>query len=110
MLSNMTTIRTLDRSLARGLGTIVGAIVLSGILAFNINPVVAILIMSISALMTEAFVASNYAFAVIFITIQVIMLNGLASQNLSYRNCLHTYYRCTCRYYYCSSGHSFPSS
>ena len=83
MLSNMTTIRTLDRSLARGLGTIVGAIVLSGILAFNINPVVAILIMSISALMTEAFVASNYAFAVIFITIQVIMLNGLASQNLS---------------------------
>lgn len=39
--------------------------------------------MSISALMTEAFVASNYAFAVIFITIQVIMLNGLASQNLS---------------------------
>ena len=37
MLSNMTTIRTLDRSLARGLGTIVGAIVLSGILAFNIN-------------------------------------------------------------------------
>ncbi|WP_225367575.1 FUSC family protein, partial [Lentilactobacillus parakefiri] len=40
MLSNMTTIRTLDRSLARGLGTIVGAIVLSGILAFNINPVV----------------------------------------------------------------------
>ena len=83
MLSNMTTIRTLDRSLARGLGTIVGAIVLSGILAFNINPVVAILIMSISALMTEAFVASNYAFAVIFITIQVIILNGLASQNLS---------------------------
>ena len=70
MLSNMTTIRTLDRSLARGLGTIVGAIVLSGILAFNINPVVAILIMSISALMTEAFVASNYAFAVIFITIK----------------------------------------
>ena len=103
----MTTIRTLDRSL-EGLGTIVGAIVLSGILAFNINPVVAILIMSISALMTEAFVASNYAFAVIFITIQVIMLNGLASQNLSIE-IAYTYYRCTCRYY-CSSGHSFPSS
>ena len=34
-------------------------------------------------MMTEAFVASNYAFAVIFITTQVIMLNGLASQNLN---------------------------
>ena len=33
--------------------------------------------------MTEAFVAANYAFAVIFITTQVIMLNGLASHNLS---------------------------
>ena len=33
--------------------------------------------------MTEAFVGANYAFAVIFITTQVILLNGLASGNLS---------------------------
>ena len=30
-------------------------------------------------MMTEGFVAANYAFAVIFITTQVILLNGLAS-------------------------------
>lgn len=83
LLGNMTTIRTLDRSLARGLGTVIGTIVLSAILALNINPVIAIFIMGISAMMTEAFVASNYAFAVIFITTQVIMLNGLASHNLN---------------------------
>ena len=34
-------------------------------------------------MMTEGFVAANYAFAVIFITTQVILLNGLASGNLS---------------------------
>ena len=82
MLGNVTTIRTLDRSLARGIGTIIGTIVLSGILAFHIDPIFAIIIMGFSAMMTEAFV-SNYAFAVIFITTQVIMLNGLASQNLN---------------------------
>ncbi|MBW4836169.1 MAG: FUSC family protein [Staphylococcaceae bacterium] len=83
LLSNMTTIRSLDRALARGIGTIIGALILSGILALNINPLIAILIMGVSAVMTEAFVAANYAFAVIFITTQVIMLNGLASHNLS---------------------------
>lgn len=56
---------------------------MSGILAFHIDPIFAIIIMGFSAMMTEAFVASNYAFAVIFITTQVIMLNGLASQNLN---------------------------
>ena len=39
--------------------------------------------MGLSAMMTEGFVAANYAFAVIFITTQVILLNGLASGNLS---------------------------
>ena len=66
MLGNVTTIRTLDRSIARGIGTIIGTIVLSGILAFHIDPIFAIIIMGFSAMMTEAFVASNYAFAVIF--------------------------------------------
>ena len=39
--------------------------------------------MGIAPMVTETFVGSNYAFAVIFITIQVILLNGLASDNLS---------------------------
>ncbi|WP_186301721.1 FUSC family protein, partial [Staphylococcus hominis] len=44
MLGNVTTIRTLDRSIARGIGTIIGTIVLSGILAFHIDPIFAIII------------------------------------------------------------------
>ena len=54
MLGNVTTIRTLDRSIARGIGTIIGTIVLSGILAFHIDPIFAIIIMGFSAMMTEA--------------------------------------------------------
>lgn len=79
----MTTRRMLDRSVARGLGTILGTLVLSAILYFNPHLIIAVIIMGIAAMVTETFVGSNYAFAVIFITIQVILLNGLASDNLS---------------------------
>lgn len=83
VMLGMTTRRMLDRAMARGLGTIIGTLVLSVILYFHPHLVVAVIIMGLAAMMTEAFVGSNYAFAVIFITIQVILLNGLASQNLS---------------------------
>ncbi|MEJ7180470.1 FUSC family protein, partial [Staphylococcus capitis] len=58
-------------------------VVLSGILAFTVPAPLAVVLMGFGAMMTEAFVGVNYTFAVIFITIQVILLNGLASQNLS---------------------------
>ena len=83
VLLGLTTIRMLDRSLARGLGTIVGTLLLSAILFFQPHLIVAVILMGLSAMMTEGFVAANYAFAVIFITTQVILLNGLASGNLS---------------------------
>ncbi len=69
--------------MARGLGTILGVLVLSVILLFSIPTPVAVILMGIAALFTEALVVVNYAIAVIFITIQVILMNGLASQNLT---------------------------
>ncbi|RIL78021.1 FUSC family protein, partial [Staphylococcus cohnii] len=63
--------------------TIMGTLLLSVILYFNPHLIVAVIVMGLAAMMTEAFVGSNYAFAVIFITTQVILLNGLASENLS---------------------------
>ncbi|MCJ1667316.1 FUSC family protein [Staphylococcus sp. NRL 19/737] len=83
VMLGMTTRRMIDRAMARGLGTIIGTLVLSAILYFHPHVVVAVIIMGLAAMVTEAFVGSNYAFAVIFITTQVILLNGLASQNLS---------------------------
>ena len=56
----------LDRSLARGLGTIVGTLAISHTL-FQPHLIVAVILMGLSAMMTEGFVAANYAFAVILL-------------------------------------------
>ncbi|MGF7193299.1 FUSC family protein [Staphylococcus pasteuri] len=83
LLVGTSTIHSLERGTARSFGTILGVIVLTGILAFSIPTPLAIILMGLGAGITEMFVGANYTFAVIFITIQVILLNGLASQNLS---------------------------
>ena len=51
----MTTRRMLDRSVARGLGTILGTLVLSAILYFNPHLIIAVIIMGIAAMVTETF-------------------------------------------------------
>lgn len=83
ILLGTSTIHAIERGMARGLGTILGVLVLSVILLFSIPTPVAVILMGIAALFTEALVGANYAIAVIFITIQVILMNGLASQNLT---------------------------
>lgn len=81
ILLGTSTIHAIERGMARGLGTILGVLVLSVILLFSIPTPVAVILMGIAALFTEALVGANYAIAVVFITIQVILMNGLASQN-----------------------------
>lgn len=83
LLLGTSTIHTLERGTARSLGTLIGVFILTGILAFTIPTPLAVILMGMGAMVTEAFVGANYTFAVIFITIQVILLNGLASHNLS---------------------------
>ncbi|MBU9785683.1 FUSC family protein [Staphylococcus aureus] len=83
ILLGTSTIHAIERGMARGLGTILGVLVLSVILLFSIPTPVAVILMGIATLFTEALVGANYAIAVVFITIQVILMNGLASQNLT---------------------------
>ncbi|RAL83550.1 fusaric acid resistance protein-like family protein [Staphylococcus aureus] len=83
ILLGTSAIHAIERGMARGLGTILGVLVLSVILLFSIPTPVAVILMGIAALFTEALVGANYAIAVVFITIQVILMNGLASQNLT---------------------------
>ncbi|MBO3026680.1 FUSC family protein [Staphylococcus aureus] len=83
VLLGTSTIHAIERGMARGLGTILGVLVLSVILLFSIPTPVAVILMGIAALFTEALVGANYTIAVVFITIQVILMNGLASQNLT---------------------------
>ena len=77
------TMHSLERAGARGIGTVLGVVGLSLILMSNPSIPVAIALLALTAGITEIFVGANYSFAVIFITIQVLLLNGLASQHLT---------------------------
>ncbi len=83
VLVGATTLHSFERAGARCIGTIIGVLVLSLILLTTPPILVAIILLAASAAITEMFVGANYSFAVIFITIQVILLNGLASNHLS---------------------------
>ncbi|GEP78727.1 FUSC family protein [Staphylococcus carnosus] len=83
ILIGTNTIHSMERAVARTIGTFAGVITLSVILAFHPSMLVSIFILSFSAMFTEALVGANYALAMIFITTQVITLNGLASGKLS---------------------------
>ncbi|MCU5745327.1 FUSC family protein [Staphylococcus sp. SQ8-PEA] len=83
VLLGSNTINSLERAGSRTIGTIVGVLVLSLILLLHPPLYVAMILLSIAAGFTETFVGANYSFAVIFITIQVILLNGIASQHLN---------------------------
>ncbi|MCY1037675.1 FUSC family protein [Staphylococcus nepalensis] len=83
VLLGSTTLHSFERAGSRGIGTIIGVLALSLIL-LSMPPIpVAIILLAVAAGITEIFVGANYSFAVIFITIQVILLNGLASNHLS---------------------------
>ena len=83
VLLGSTTLHSFERAGSRGIGTIIGVLVLSLILLSTPPVPIAILLLAVAAGITEIFVGANYSFAVIFITIQVILLNGLASNHLS---------------------------
>lgn len=83
VLLGSTTLHSFERAGSRGVGTIFGVLVLSLILLTTPPVPVAIVLLALAAGVTEMFVGANYSFAVIFITIQVILLNGLASNHLT---------------------------
>lgn len=83
VLLGSTTLHSFERAGARGIGTIIGVLFLSLILLATPPIPVAIILLAVAAGITEMFVGANYSFAVIFITIQVILLNGLASNHLT---------------------------
>jgi len=83
VLLGSTTLHSFERAGSRSVGTIVGVLVLSLILLSTPPLPIAILLLATAAGVTEVFVGANYSFAVIFITIQVILLNGIAANHLT---------------------------
>lgn len=83
VLLGSTTLHSFERAGSRGVGTIIGVLVLSLILLSTPPLPIAIILLAAAAGVTEVFVGANYSFAVIFITIQVILLNGIAANHLT---------------------------
>lgn len=88
ILTGTHTLHSFERAGARGIGTIVGVLILSLILLAHPPIPVAILLLAISAGITEMIVGANYSYGVIFVTLQVLLLNGLASGHLTILNAL----------------------
>lgn len=78
-----TNIASLERAVARWLGTMVGVIFVASFLSFHPHIGIVVCVLALSAALTEALVGANYALAMIAITTQVILLGGLAQGNFT---------------------------
>lgn len=73
-----TNIASLQRAVARWLGTTVGVILTAGFLSLDPHIGIIIIVLALSGAITEALVGANYALAMVTITSQVLLLSGLA--------------------------------
>ncbi|PCF87924.1 FUSC family protein [Staphylococcus intermedius] len=78
-----TTIASIERAGARWIGTLVGIGIVIGFLLLDPNIVMVVIALSLSGAITEILVGANYALAMLSITVQVILLSGLAQGLLS---------------------------
>ncbi|MFO3702135.1 FUSC family protein [Staphylococcus felis] len=78
-----TTVASIERGGARWIGTLIGVGIATLILSFNPNLLIIVLVMGLSGAITEVMIGANYALAMIAITVQVILLSGLAQGSLS---------------------------
>ncbi|HLR61937.1 MAG TPA: FUSC family protein [Lentibacillus sp.] len=81
-----TIISTFHRSIQRSLGTLFGILVAVVILSISPAPIVVALLIAMFHFLTETFMVRNYAFAVMFITPNAILIAESTTQiqNLSY--------------------------
>ncbi len=78
VLIGVTNVASLQRALARWIGTMVGVILTAGFLSLDPHIGVVIVVLALSGAITETLVGANYAIAMITITSQVLLLSGLA--------------------------------
>ncbi|UXR74128.1 FUSC family protein [Staphylococcus sp. IVB6238] len=78
-----TTIASIERAGGRWIGTLIGIVIAIGLLLFEPNLITVVLVMCICSALTEMLIGANYALAMIAITVQVILLGGLAQGHLT---------------------------
>ncbi|TDM14213.1 FUSC family protein [Macrococcus bovicus] len=77
------TVSSMQRAGARIIGTSIGLLIILAILPLSPSPLTILLIVAVTGGITEMFVASNYSLAMIFITIQVLMMSAIVAGHLS---------------------------
>lgn len=78
-----TTIASVERAGARWIGTLIGIGIVILFLLLDPNIVMVVIVLSLSGAITEILVGANYAIAMLAITVQVILLGGLAQGTLT---------------------------
>lgn len=78
-----TTIASIERAGGRWIGTLIGIVIAIGLLLFEPNLITVVLVMCICSALAEMLIGANYALAMIAITVQVILLGGLAQGHLT---------------------------
>ncbi|MCS4486619.1 FUSC family protein [Staphylococcus americanisciuri] len=78
-----TTVASIERAGARWVGTLIGIGISVIVLLFEPSLLVVVLVMCICSALTEMLIAANYALAICVITVQVILLGGLAQGHLT---------------------------
>ncbi|EJG1270529.1 FUSC family protein [Staphylococcus pseudintermedius] len=79
-----TTIASIERAGARWIGTLIGIGIVIGFLLLEPNSLMVVIVLSLSGAITEILVGANYALAMFAITVQVILLGGLAQGSLTF--------------------------
>ncbi|HHU6750240.1 TPA: FUSC family protein [Staphylococcus pseudintermedius] len=78
-----TTVASIERAGARWLGTLIGVFIVIGFLLLDPHIVLVVIVLCLSGVVTETFIAANYAIAMVAITTQVVLLGGLAQGTLT---------------------------
>lgn len=79
-----TTIASIERAGARWIGTLIGIGIVIGFLLLEPNSLMVVIVLSLSGAITEILVGANYALAMFAITVQVMLLGGLAQGSLTF--------------------------
>lgn len=78
-----TTIASIERAGGRWFGTLVGIGIAIVVLLLEPNLLIVVLVMCVCSALTEMLIGANYALAMCVITVQVILLGGLAQGHLT---------------------------
>lgn len=83
VLLGNTTINSIQRAVARVIGTTGGMLLILLLIAYHPSFLLILILIAVTCAITEMVVVANYSVAMIFITMQVLLMSGIAAGHLS---------------------------